>query len=265
MLIDRGLLGAYPYASVGDGPPVVVLAGLSPTTGVDGDSTVKGVLFPFRVLQSTRRLVVLNRRRGLPRGMTMAELAAEHADAIRHAFTEPVDLAGMSTGGSIAAQLAADHPDVVGRLVLACAAVRLGPFGRRMQADVAAAIRRGDNRRAAAIGVAGLVPWRPVKPVAAMIGSRFGQRLVKDQQDWDDLATTSEAEDGFDLARCASPISAPTLVVAGAKDRFYSRQLFEETARLIPGCELTIIEGRGHISVARDRRFAHTVSRFLSG
>lgn len=46
--IDRGVLGVYPYASVGDGPPVVVLAGLFPSTGVDGDITVKGVLSPFR-------------------------------------------------------------------------------------------------------------------------------------------------------------------------------------------------------------------------
>jgi pimeloyl-ACP methyl ester carboxylesterase len=262
--IDRGLFGAYPYAAVGDGAPVVVLAGLSPTTGVDGDTTVKGVLAPFRSMQETRRLVVLNRRSGLPRAMTMAELAAEHADAIRHAFSEPVDLAGLSTGGSIAAQLAADHPDVVRRLVLACTAARLGQEGRRMQADMAAAVRRGDNRGAAAIGLAGLVPWRPLKPVAAAIGRGLGQRLVKNQQDWDDLATTIEAEDGFDLARCATPIAAPTLLLAGARDRFYPRDLVEDTAHLIPHCELMLIEGRGHISVARDRRFAHAIAGFLS-
>ena len=242
----------------------MILAGLSPTTGVDGNTTVKGVLSPFRPLWSTRRLIVLNRRPGLPRGMTMAELAAEHADAIRHASAEPVDLAGMSTGGSIAAQLAADHPDVVRRLVLACAGVRLGPVGRRMQADVAACIRRGDNRQAAAVAMAGLVPWRALKPVAAALGRGLANRLIKDQQDWDDLATTIEAEDRFDLAQCATPIAAATLVVAGAKDRFYPRALIEETARLIPRSDLMIINGRGHISVARDRRFMHAIAGFLS-
>jgi pimeloyl-ACP methyl ester carboxylesterase len=50
--------------------------------------------------------------------MSMAALAAEHADALREAFAEPVDLLGMSTGGSIAQQLAAEHPRVVRRLVL---------------------------------------------------------------------------------------------------------------------------------------------------
>ncbi len=129
---------------------------------------------------------------------------------------------------------------------------------------MAAAVRRGDNRRAAAIGLAGLVPWRPVKPVAAAIGRCLAQRLVKKQQDWDVLATTIEAEDGFDPARCGNLIEAPTLVVAGSKDQFYSRDLIEETARRIPRCDLMIIERRGHISVARDRRFTHTIPGFLS-
>ena len=129
---------------------------------------------------------------------------------------------------------------------------------------MAAAVRRGDNRRAAAIGLAGLVPWRPVRPVAPRSGAAWRNWPVKKQQDWDDLATTIEAEDGFDLARCGTPIAAPTLLVAGSKDRFYSRDLIEETARLIPRCDLMIIEGRGHISVARDRRFTHSIAGFLS-
>jgi hypothetical protein len=38
-----------------------------------------------------------------------------------------------------------------------------------------------------------------------------------------DMATTIEAEDAFDLATCGSPIRAPTLILAGSADRFYSR------------------------------------------
>ena len=35
------------------------------------------------------------------------------------------------------------------------------------------------------------------------------------------MAVTIEAEDDFDLARCP-PIGAPTLILAGRDDRFYS-------------------------------------------
>ena len=52
------------------------------------------------------------------------------------------------------------------------------------------------------------------------------------------MATTIEAEDAFDLAKCERPITAPTLIVVGREDRAYSPELFEETARLIAGSDL---------------------------
>ena len=146
----------------------------------------------------------------------MAELAGEHAEALRDAFAAPVDLVGTSTGGSIAAQLSADHGELVGRLALISAACRLGPVGKALQAQVAASIRRGAYRRAAAIAAAGLVPpWRG-KVVAAAAGWLLARRLVRGPGQWADMATTIEAEDGFDLASCLVPISAPTLIVAVA-------------------------------------------------
>jgi pimeloyl-ACP methyl ester carboxylesterase len=60
----------------------------------------------------------LNRRPGLPSGLTMPMVAGEHAEALQAAFGGPVDVLGVSTGGSIAQQVAADHPQVVRRLVL---------------------------------------------------------------------------------------------------------------------------------------------------
>ena len=44
----------------------------------------------------------------------MADLAEEHADAIRSLGAGPVDVAGISTGGSIAQQFAAYYPLLLG-------------------------------------------------------------------------------------------------------------------------------------------------------
>ena len=125
--VERGVYGSLPYAAVGGGPPLVVFAGLMPVTGVGGAALVNSALHPLLPLAASRRLVLFNRRAGLPRGMTMGELAGEHAEALRDAFAAPVDLVGTSTGGSIAAQLTADHGELVGRLALISAACRLGP------------------------------------------------------------------------------------------------------------------------------------------
>jgi pimeloyl-ACP methyl ester carboxylesterase len=262
--IERGVYGSVPYAAVGTGSPLVVLAGLMPVTGVASDGVVKSIIHPLLPLARSRRLVVLNRRPGLPRGMTMAELAGEHADALRDAFAGPVDLVGTSTGGSIAAQLSADHGDLVRRLVLISAAGRLGAVGRELQAQVADSIRRGRYRRAAATAAAGLVPPRRGKTAAAVVGWLLARRLVHSAGDWADMATTIEAEDGFDLAACATPITVPTLILAGRDDWFYSPALFEQTAQLIAGSNLHLLGGRGHITVTRDPRFTPTLAAFLA-
>jgi pimeloyl-ACP methyl ester carboxylesterase len=255
--MERGVMGRLPYAAVGEGPPLVVLAGLSPVQGVDGDGLVKAAIGFLAFL--ARRKVVFNRRSGMPRGMTMAEIAGEHAEAIR-AGLGSADVIGVSTGGSVGQQLAADHPDVVKRLVLASTACRLGPTGKAAQRQVAARVRAGAPRKALAVGAATLAPRG--KALAGLAGAMLGPLLTKGD-DLSDMATTIEAEDAFDLARL-SPIHAPTLILAGADDRFYTRALFQETASLIPGSELVLIEGRGHVSALNDARLKAALTRFLS-
>jgi len=259
--LEHGTLGRIPSASLGSGEPVLVLIGLAPVTGVEGERMTKASLGPLLSLTGRRRLVVTNRRADLPRGMTMAQIAAEHADAAR-ALGAPVDVVGTSTGGSIAQQLAADHPEVVRRLVLLSTACRLGPQGKELQRRVAARVRRGATRQAMAVLAADLVPPGRGQIAAGVLASLVGPLAVRDRQGIDDMATTIEAEDDFDLARSPT-ITAPTLIVAGRDDRFYGPELFEETARLIPGSELLLLEGRGHITALNDARCREALSRFL--
>jgi pimeloyl-ACP methyl ester carboxylesterase len=256
MDVERGMLGQLPYAAVGEGPPLVLLAGLSPTTGVDGDGMLRAALGPAAFLP--RRVIVFNRRPGMPRGMTMAQIAAEHAAAIRSELGT-VDVMGTSTGGSVAQQLAADHPDVVGRLVLASTAYRLGGYGKAMQRQVAARIRAGATRQALAVMAGALVARGRV--LAGAAGFVLGPRLVK-ASDLGDMATTIEAEDAFDLADLA-PIRAPTLLIAGRDDRFYTPEQFLRTAAMIAECELLMLDGRGHITVLNDKRVRAALERFL--
>src|SRR4051812_4516814 len=170
LALERGELAGVPFAAVGKGRPLVVLPGLWPTTGVDSDHLVRGGLGPVRKLAGHRRVVVLNRWAGLPQDLTMAALAQGHADAIRDGLgDEPVDVLGSSTGGSIAQQLAADHPSVVRRLVLLSTGCRLGPVGRREQARLADHLRVGAIRAAGRCAGADLGP-RVLRPLGGAAG-----------------------------------------------------------------------------------------------
>lgn len=263
--IERGTFAGVPFAAVGAGRPLVVLPGLSPMTGVDSDRLVTGSLTPVRSLAGQRRLLVLNRWPGLPRDLTMAALARGHADAIREGFAgEPVDVLGVSTGGSIAQQLAADHPEAVRRLVLLSTGCRLGPVGRRDQARVAELLRTGATRAACRVAGAGLVP-RPLKPLGAVAGWLAANRVLGPPPAAADLLATLDAEDAFDLARCEGAIRAPTLIVAGGRDRFYGRDLLDQTRRLIPGSTVCVRPRRGHITVTFDRKAVAAIAGFLSG
>jgi len=256
------MAGDIPYAAVGDGRSIVICPGLWPTTGVHSNGLVRGALALVQRVGEGRK-IVLNRRPGLPVDMTMGGLAGEYADVIRHHFSAPVDLVGSSTGGSIAQQLAADHPDIVRRLVLVSTACRLGPVGRELQARVAADLRAGRTRSATSLAAGSLAP-RGFRTLARTVGWLAARRVLPGKTAIADLAITIEAEDRFDLADCARPIEAKTLIVAGGRDRFYGRELFEETTALIPGSIFKLIERRGHITVTTDRRVQATIAGFLT-
>jgi pimeloyl-ACP methyl ester carboxylesterase len=108
---------------------------------------------------------------------------------------------------------------------------------------VAARVRAGAPRQALAVAAAELVPPRRGRYLAGVLACALGVRLFGADA-LRDMATTIEAEDEFDLAACPT-VRSPTLLIAGGKDRFYERELFEETARLIPGCQLSLHADRG--------------------
>jgi len=255
-------LGPLTVLVAGEGPPLLYLGGLLPVAGVDSSLARRTAEFSVKPFSDIRNMVFANRRAGLRRGITIGAIAAEHAEAIRALGGAPVDVIGVSTGGSIAQQLAAEHPETVRRLVLLATGCRLSAKTRRLQARVARHVRAGDEERALASVVGGFVPaGEGLERLVAPLMSRFARRLG----DLSDLATTIEAEDGFDLARCEGAITAPTLIVAGARDRFYPRPLLEETRRLIPGSDLQVIPRRGHLTVMGDSRVVAMVRAHLTG
>lgn len=255
------MMSRLPFAATGDGEPVVVLAGVYPMTGVAGDQLATSMVPPAGGL-TDRRIHVINRFPNIPDGSTMSDLAAIHADALRGYFGAPVDLVGVSTGGSIAQQIAAEHPDVVRRLVLASTGYTLDEPTRREQAQVADLLDAGELRSAASAFVAGLVPGFVAGPAGAAAWL-LAHKLFSSEQGVRDLVATLRAEDGFDLSH-APTITAPTLIVAGADDRYYPSENIRRTAELIPDAVVHVQPGRGHVSVLGDRTVAGVVGEFLT-
>jgi pimeloyl-ACP methyl ester carboxylesterase len=173
-----------------------------------------------------------------------------------------VCLEGISTGGSVAQQFAIDHPQLVRRLVLAATACRLSPHGRQVQQRFAELVRQGRTRRAyATLG--------PTLAASAAGGRAFAALMWlfgagQGVDDPSDMLVTVAAEDVFDASPQLHRITAPTLLVAGDRDRFYTPELFRETAERIPGCQLHLYPGKGHAGVMTHRPATGEIVAFLT-
>ena len=238
MVVREAMIGLYPCLIARSGVPLVVLAGLSPDAGVGRGPMRRTHEQALRPSTSGRRVFCLNRRVGLPLGLTMPMLPAEHAEAMRAEFGEPVDVLGLSTGGSIAQQLAADHPDVVRRLVLISTGCRLGPAARMAQRRVAApSCWRGPPSASGDGGRVRSALARPVHRRGRGLGA--GDALVPRRRS----VRHGDHERGrghFDLADYPT-IASSTLLLADGRDRFYDLAILGETAgsvrrRVCRGC-----------------------------
>jgi len=170
---------------------------------------------------------------------------------------------GISSGGSLALQLAADRPELVSRLVVAGAAYRLSDHGREFQRRAAELAAAGDRRKISQMQAPDVANSRLGRRIAGGLLWLVGPLFIR--RDWDpsDMIATIEAEDAFDIGGRLGEITAPTLVVGGGRDRFYPTELFRETANGIPNARLILYENRAHGGTFADRRFGRDVVAFL--
>ncbi|WP_433131047.1 alpha/beta fold hydrolase [Micromonospora sp. CA-240977] len=135
----------------------------------------------------------------------------------------PVCLLGHSFGAEVAAALAANHPDAVRALVLAgptsdpSARSRVGLFGRWLvdclrEAPLQAPILVRDIWNAR--------PWRVLATLSHSVHNPIEEDLVR--------------------------VTAPTLVVTGARDPVVPAPWRDEATRLVPDASLVVVPGAAH-------------------
>ena len=249
-----------PYSRCGRGPrPLVVLEGLAfenkPQTGF--------MFRLYRSLQADYTVYVVLRKPGLPHGYTLKDMADDYAAMIREEFGGPVDVIGVSTGGSIVQHFAADHPNLVRRLVIHSSAHTLSEEAKRLQLRVAHLAQQGQWRKAWAVLIGSVLPRTGIKkhlskPIAWLASVLLSWSAPKDPTD---LVVTVEAEDRHNFRDRLAEITAPTLVVAGDQDPFYTPALFRETAAGIPNARLILYPGMGH--PASGKQFGRDLLAFL--
>ena len=254
-----------PYNRLGSGPRTLVVfqGGVfenKPATGLLSQILVN----PYNFLGKDFTVYVVLRRPGLPQGYSLKDMADDYAVMVRDELGAPVDVIGMSTGGSIAQHFAADHPELVRRLVLHSSAYTLSKPARDLELRVASLASRRLWRAAykaqldPMFTLGGITRYlaRPVWPIVIYVTA-----MLDSPEDPSDLVVTIEAEDKHNFKERLGQITAPTLVAAGDQDGFYSEALFCETAEGLPDARLIFYKGQGH--PVYGRRFQRDVLQFL--
>lgn len=229
----NGLTMYYEVHGSGPGRPLVLLPG-----GVLTIELSFGAVLP--ALAEGRQVIVTElqghgRTADIDRDMSMAAFAGDVAGLLGHLGVAQADVFGFSLGGGTALQLALDHPELVGRLIVAS----VGYNSDGTHAEISDPAQWATSTR---------------MPTAEDFGQmrEAYQRVAPDPGHFDAFRTrTGQAAGSMSWTPAElGRIGAPTLLIFGDHD-FITLEHAVEMAGLIPGAQLAVLPGATHMDVLR--------------
>jgi pimeloyl-ACP methyl ester carboxylesterase len=259
-------LGEFPYVRVGSGPQnLLILPGITLENEPPNRLAAWTYRLGFGRFARDYTVYVINRKRGMPPGYTTQDMAADYARVIESELGSS-HLMGFSTGGSIAQYVALECPEAVQSLVLIVSACRLSEEGREIceRWQTLTHEERWQELRADMASVT--VTSEANKRLARAFIRVFGRFVLRVPSDPQDFLTTLEADLNHDTTGRLREISAPTLIIGGSDDPFFTESLLRETAQKIPYGTLHVYEGVGHgVPKEHKRRYENDTIAFLDG
>jgi pimeloyl-ACP methyl ester carboxylesterase len=229
----NGLKMYYEVHGSGPGRPLVLLHGGLMTIELSFGAVLPALASGRRVIAA--ELQAHGRTADIDRDITMPALAGDVAGLLGHLGVDQADVFGFSLGGGVALQLALDHPDLVGRLIVA--SVGYSPDGTHP--EISDPARWATSTRMPAAG--DFEQMRDGYQRVAPDPGHFEASRARIGQAAGRMSWTAA-----ELGR----ISAPTLLVFGDHD-FIRLEHAVEMSGLIPGAQLAVLPGATHMGVLR--------------
>jgi pimeloyl-ACP methyl ester carboxylesterase len=210
---------------------------------------------------------IVTRRRNMPAGHTVADMADDYAALIADEFGGRVDLVvGESCGGMVAQYLAAQHSERLERVAVVIAGCEVSEWGKDVDARLAHALARRDATGCGMAFGEYVLPGDRLRWLRRLLAPAVGRALFTDHRcPSEDVLTELEAELAFDSRAVLPTIRVPVLLISGGSDRFFPPAVIDETAALIPDCTVVRYEGKGHLGTGTDKRVARDLLAFVDG
>ncbi len=195
-----------------------------------------------------------------PRPWTMAEMGDALLALLDQLKIEQCTLAGLSMGGYIAIPFAFAHPRRVERLILADTRARADLLAEKTaRNDMISALTKD--------GISALPDKMIPRLLAANapdgVRSRVRESIERASVEASIHAVTA-MRDRIDQTANLGSINCPTLVVTGDADAIIKVEDSEKMAAAIPGGEIRVVEGTGHLSnLENPSAFNQTIEDFF--
>lgn len=248
------------YISFGSGNRnLIMLPGLG-----DGLSTVKGMALIFsimyRIYAKEYTVYIFSRKNDLQEGCSTREMAHDQAEAMTTLGIPKADILGISQGGMIAQYLAIDHPDLVGKLILAVTSAKPNETIEKVVGAWIEMAAQG-NYKGLMIDTAEksysanyLKKYRRLYPFLGKTGKprSFERFLIQ--------AASCIKHNAYDELH---KIMCPALVIGGDCDQIVGTASAPAIAARISGSELFLYEGLGHAAYEEAKDFHARILHFL--
>jgi 3-oxoadipate enol-lactonase len=234
------------YERSGSGPPLLMIMGMSGTALSWGEPFLEPLRDEFETIVYDHRGVGSSSRMEEP--FTIAQLAEDAVALLAALEIDSAHVLGISMGGMVAQELALSDPELVRTLTLGC--TYCGGEGsaladQEVMQKLAEAMFSGDRARTIrASWEANLSPSFAADDEAyARFLEIAGLRAVAAEV----IMAQIQAIGGHHTSAQLPSIELPTLVMHGTLDQMLPVQNGRMIAGLIPGSQLEIFDGVGHL------------------
>ena len=249
------------YFTFGRGEKIfVMLPGLSVKSILNN---AEGVASAYRMFSDEFTVYCFDRTKFLSENYTIEQLAEDTAEAMTALGLKNVCLMGASQGGMIAMYIAARHPELVGKLLLASTCARLNPTAENVMKTWVALAEKGDINAFCDSFIDVLYS----KEFAEMFG-RFIRLAHRDvtQEDFNRFIILGKSCDTLSVYDELDKIRCPVLVIGAKADRVLTAEGSVEIAGKLGGnCELYMYDEKyGHCVFDEAPDYKDRIYKFFS-
>ena len=236
-----------PYLIRDEGAPSIIIFEPSRELLMNVTNRVDDVIKTYdMILPPDCSICVIGYDPNLPKDHSQEEIAHASAEFIQEKYRSGI-VFGISYGGFISIPFAALYPELVQKMVLLVSAYAPSEEGALLMKEFMQLIEKKNQ-------------YAAVKKFNSLIFNNFLRALSKiitwtKRKSWETgVNPSSTFINAYDqilktngaTKKYLPKIKAPTLVVGGDRDQFFSKELFKETADLIPEGKLELYHDQGH-------------------